>query len=257
MSFKIATWNVNSINVRLPHLEKWCESNPTDVIALQETKVLDEKFPVEQIKQMKLQAIYAGEKQYNGVALISRYKIEDPLYELPGVTGSQKRYIAATVKGVRVINVYVPNGESLESEKYEFKLHWLECLKKNVKHALKSHKKVIILGDFNIAPADLDVYDAEIFRDRLLVSAPERDAFTDLLDEGVSDLYREKNPDKQGFSWWDYRAGSYHRDHGLRIDHMLVTPQLLEKCEYCKVDKEPRKWERPSDHTLVVASFDI
>ncbi len=257
MKLNVATWNVNSIKVRLEHVLEWCTQNPIDILCLQETKSLDENFPESEIKAAGFEVIFCGEKQYNGVAILSRHKFEDAKYEMENDSTGQKRFLAATVKGIRVINVYVPNGESLESPKYEYKLDWLDQLEKYVKHALANYQYVVVMGDFNIAPNDIDVYDAKIWQDRILVSPPEREAFQRLLSLGMDDLFRVCNPDLQSFSWWNYRAFAYKRKHGLRIDHIVVSKELSKFCKSCFIDENPRKLERPSDHTPVGAVFTI
>ena len=255
MTFSVATWNVNSIKVRSTSVLNWLENNSVDVLALQETKSLDENFPYEDFENAGYNVLHFGEKQYNGVALITRQEFSDARIGLTREEGEQCRLVACTVSGVRCISVYVPNGESLESDKFEYKMNWLDKLIDFLKQELETHKKLVIMGDFNIAPSDLDVYDAEVWQDKILVSDPERQAFQDILDLGLVDVFRKINPELSQYSWWNYRTFAYRRNRGLRIDHILATQDLVGQLTDCKIDEEPRKEERPSDHTVVLASF--
>ncbi len=254
--FKIATWNVNSLKVRLPHLIDWVNENNPDVFALQETKTQDENFPLEAIEALGYNVVFTGQKTFNGVAVLSRHALKDPIMALPDFDDPQKRLLAVTVGDVRVIDVYIPNGSEVGSDKYEYKLKWLASLHAFVKQQLTEYERVVILGDYNIAPEDIDVHDPKAWEGSVLVSAPERKAFDDLLDLGFHDAFRAFT-EEQVFSWWDYRQGGFARNKGLRIDHILFSKAMTEDFQACYVDDAPRKLERPSDHTPVVAEFDI
>lgn len=252
---KIATWNVNSLKVRLPHLLDWLASEAPDVVCLQETKTVDEAFPVAELAQAGYQAVYAGQKTYNGVAILSRSAASDVVAGIPGFADEQKRVLAATVADTRVICLYIPNGQSVESEKYQYKLAWLEALQRWLKDELAAHPRLAVLGDFNIAPEDRDVHDPVAWAGQVLCSEPERTHFRDLLGQGLQDAFRLFDQDDKSYSWWDYRQGGFRRNLGLRIDHILVSGALAAACTTCRIDKTPRGWERPSDHAPVVAEF--
>lgn len=252
-----ATWNVNSLRVRLPQLVQWLSANPVDVLAVQETKLSDTEFPRRELKALGFTVAFAGQKTYNGVATLARQPISDVVTDLPNYPDPQRRLLAATVAGIRVINVYVPNGQTVDSEKYVYKLAWLEAFAKFLELQLKSHPQVLVLGDFNIAPEDRDVHDPRSWNGSVFVSEAERAAFARLTSLGVSDLYRRFEQPEQSFSWWDYRQGAYRRNHGLRIDLILGTASMAGHCNACRIDREPRAWERPSDHAPCTASFDI
>lgn len=255
--YKIATWNVNSIKVRLPHIFQWLESAKADILAIQETKSTDEKFPLAEIEEAGYQVVFSGQKTYNGVAIISKHPAEDIITDLPGLDDPQRRVLAATIDGVRVLNLYVPNGQSVDSDKYQYKLNWLRHLDAYVQQQLTEHDKIVILGDFNIAPEDRDVHDPKRWEGDILVSDKERAAFQQLLDHGLQDTFRLFEQQDRLFSWWDYRMLGFRRNHGLRIDHILANETMAQACQSCVINKEPRKWERPSDHTVVMAEFNI
>lgn len=248
---KLATWNVNSLKVRLPHLLEWLAANPVDVVCLQETKQQDADFPRAELQAAGYHSAFSGQKTYNGVALLSRHPISDVQYGIPNFDDEQKRVIAATVNGVRVVCVYIPNGQEVGSDKFEYKLRWLAALKAWLKEELAKHPKFALLGDYNIAPEDRDVYDPVAWQGNVLVSEPERAAFQGLLQLGLRDAFRLFEQAEKSYSWWDYRMMAFRRNMGLRIDHILISPAL--QCTSCIIDKAPRKLERPSDHTLVVA----
>ncbi len=252
---RITTWNVNSLRVRLPQVLAWLKADSADLLAVQETKVEDEGFPRSEIEAAGYHVLYCGEKTYNGVALISRTPVTDPCFELDPAD-PQRRFIAATLGGVRIINVYVPNGSEVGSEKYAYKLRWLEHLGRYLMSARVRYKHVIVLGDFNIAPEDRDVHDPATWFGSVLVSEPEREAFRCLLQAGFVDLFRIFCADGGCFSWWDYRAGAFRRNLGLRIDHILATETVAACCRRCYIDPAPRGNTRPSDHAPVVAEFD-
>jgi exodeoxyribonuclease-3 len=252
---KIATWNVNSLKVRLDHVREWIASANPDVLVLQEIKQVTEEFPADAFAEIEYQGLANGQKTYNGVAVIARQAPEDPVTDFPGFEDPQRRILAVTIGGVRVVNLYVPNGSSLESEKYQYKLRWLAALKGFLADELERHEHVVVLGDFNIAPDDRDVYDPEKWGEDVLCSPPERDALRAVLDLGFEDVFRRFEPEEKVFSWWDYRRFAFQRNAGLRIDLILANRALAEKCEASYIDREPRTWERPSDHTPVIAEF--
>jgi len=254
--FKIATWNVNSIKVRLPHVLDWLKKHKPDVLALQETKMTDELFPKAAIEKSGYHVAYSGQKTYNGVAIISRQPIKDIVTDLPKLDDPQRRLLGATINKARILNVYVPNGESVDSTKYQYKLDWLKKLRDYVKQQLNTYSQCIILGDFNIAPEDRDVYDPAAWEDHVLVSEAERKALREILKLGFCDTFRLFDQTSGGFSWWDYRHFAFRRNLGLRLDLILANKTLADKCKRCTVDKTPRSLERPSDHTPVVAEFE-
>ena len=254
---KIATWNVNSLRVRLPHVLDWLAAHGPDVLALQETKLPDKDFPAAEIEKAGYRAVYAGQSAYNGVAILSRSPAEDVITDPPGLDDHQRRVLAATIAGVRVVDLYVPNGQSVGSEKYVYKLEWLDTLTGYIRDAMAEHPRLVVLGDFNIAPEERDVHDPALWKGHVLFSDPERAAFQRLLDLGLSDTFRLFEQPEREFSWWDYRAGGFRRNLGLRIDHILGTPAMRDACRSCRIDREPRKRERPSDHAPVLAEFDL
>jgi exodeoxyribonuclease-3 len=252
---KIATWNVNSMKVRLPHVLEWLDANKPDVLVLQEIKQLTEAFPTAALAEAGYTSIANGQKTYNGVAVISRSEPADPVTEFPGFDDPQRRVLAVTIDGVRIVNLYIPNGQSVGSEKYEYKLRWLSTLRDFLADEMSRHKKIVVLGDFNIAPADEDVYDPEKWGDDVLCSPAERDALQQLTALGLTDVFRKFDQPEKSFSWWDYRAAGFRRNAGLRIDLILTTDAMTKACSASYIDKEPRTWERPSDHAPVVAEF--
>jgi exodeoxyribonuclease-3 len=254
---KIATWNINSMNVRLPHVLEWLQSHEPDVLVLQEIKQLTEKFPVEALQEIGYHSIASGQKTYNGVAVVSKMPVAEPVMDLPGLDDPQRRVLAISIDGVRVVNLYVPNGSEVGSDKYAYKLNWLASLRDFLEAELEQHDKLVVLGDFNIAPADADVYDPEKWGDAILCSPQERDALGKLLNLGLTDVFRKFEHPEGTFSWWDYRAAGFRRNAGLRIDLILTSDAMTERCMASYVDKEPRGWERPSDHAPVVAEFDL
>jgi exodeoxyribonuclease-3 len=253
----LATWNVNSLRVRLPHLKDWLAANPLDVLALQETKLDDPSFPREEIGALGLRVVFSGQRTYNGVALLARDELQNVVAGIPGFPDEQRRVLAATVGGVRVIDVYVPNGQAVGSDKYEYKLRWLAALRDYVAMEVLRHPRLVVLGDYNIAPEDRDVHDPKAWEGSVHVSEPERAALRALLDAGLEDCFRRFAQPEKSFSWWDYRMMAFRRNAGLRIDLILASAALAEKCVACHIDRAPRKLERPSDHAPVVARFDI
>ena len=249
---KFATWNVNSLNVRLPHVLDWLNANQPDVLCLQETKQEDFKFPYEALKTIGYEALHSGQKTYNGVAILSRHPLMQPLFGIPDFADEQRRVIAANVGDVRVVCAYFPNGQSVGSDKYLYKLRWLAAFTDWLQEELKSHPKLVVLGDYNIAPEDRDVHDPKAWEGQVLVSEPERAAFQKLISLGLHDSFRLFEQPEASYSWWDYRMAGFRRNLGLRIDHILVSAALVKDCQSCLIDVAPRKLERPSDHTVVV-----
>lgn len=249
---KFATWNVNSLNVRLPHVLDWLRDNQPDVLCLQETKQEDSKFPYEALKEAGYQAIHSGQKTYNGVAILSRHPMNEVTYGIAGFEDDQKRVISATINDMRVVCVYVVNGQTVDSDKYHYKMRWLNALTDWLGRELSTHPKLVLLGDYNIAPEDRDCHDPSAWLGQVLVSPDEREAFKKLLDLGLHDSFRLFEQPEKSFSWWDYRMMGFRRNFGMRIDHILVSDALKSACLSAHIDKTPRKLERPSDHTPVV-----
>jgi len=252
---KIASWNVNSLNVRLPHVCAWTEVARPDVLALQETKLTDDRFPVDALQEAGYQSVFAGQKTYNGVAILSRQPATDPVTDIPGLDDHQRRILAATVGDLRVVNLYVVNGSEVGSEKYDYKLHWLDCVTRWLATELEQHEHLVVLGDFNIAPDDRDVYDPEEWREKVLCSTLEREALGRIFDLGLQDTFRLFEQEDRVFSWWDYRMNMFRRKLGLRIDLVLASAAMAGRCTASYIDIEPRRQERPSDHAPVIAEF--
>lgn len=252
---KIATWNVNSLNVRLAQVLAWVAATQPDVLALQETKLTDDKFPVSEIEAAGYYALYSGQKTYNGVAILSKLPGMDAVKDIPDLDDPQRRVLAAVYGDVRVVNLYVPNGESVGSDKYRYKLGWLDRLITFIDLELKNYPKLVVVGDFNIAPEARDVHDPLLWEGKVLFSEPERAALQRLLATGLCDTFRLFEQEEKQFSWWDYRMNAFRRNLGLRIDLILASMDLRKQCRSCVIDKAPRKNERPSDHTPVVAEF--
>jgi len=253
---KIATWNVNSMNVRREHVLEWLQAHEPDVLVLQEIKQVAEKFPTDDLQAIGYHSIASGQKTYNGVAVISKIPATDSVTDFPDLDDPQRRILASTIGDVRVIDLYIPNGSEVGSEKYAYKLGWLSSLRRFLEAEMKAHEKLVVLGDFNIAPADEDVHDPESWGEAILCSPQERKALRDLTDLGLTDVFRKFEHPEKTFSWWDYRAAGFRRNAGLRIDLILTSDAMTKHCTSCYVDKEPRAWERPSDHAPVVAEFD-
>ncbi|MDE2295243.1 MAG: exodeoxyribonuclease III [Gammaproteobacteria bacterium] len=252
-----ATWNVNSLRVRLPQLAQWLAANPIDVVGLQETKLVDEEFPRAAIEALGYREVHAGQRTYNGVAILSRLPVDEVITDLPGFEDSQRRLIGATIGGVRLINVYAPNGQAVGSEKYAYKLAWYAALERFLAAEIARRAHLLVVGDFNVAPEDRDVHDPATWMGSVLVSPQERAALSRLGRLGLHDVFRHFDQPAGTFSWWDYRQGAYRRNHGLRIDLMFASPALAPRCRFCRIDREPRAWERPSDHAPCVAGFDL
>jgi len=246
---RIATWNVNSLNVRLPHVLEYLETTAPDILALQETKLPDEAFPTDEIEQAGYHVCFSGQRTYNGVAIISRTPMAHLRSDLPDLDDPQRRLLAATAGDLRIVNVYVPNGQEPGSEKYAYKIRWLAALKALLQEELARHPRLVLLGDYNIAPADADVHDPARWRGRIMCSDEERGIFAELLRLGLMDAVRRLHPDTPLYSWWDYRQAAFQRGWGLRIDHILMTPAL--SVAKAGVDVQMRDRERPSDHAPV------
>ena len=245
---KIASWNVNSLKVRLPHLAQWCGQQGPDILALQETKLDDPAFPLAAIQALGYQVVFSGQRTYNGVAVLARTPVTDVVAGVPGLDDEQRRYLAVTVGELRIVNLYVVNGQAVGSEKFAYKLRWLEAVTAALAGELARHPRLVVLGDFNIAPDDRDVHDPELWREQILCSTPERHALRRILDLGLHDSFRLLHEDTGHFSWWDYRQAAFRRNLGLRIDLVLVSQALKAQVAEAGVDREPRTWERPSDH---------
>ena len=253
---KIATWNVNSLRVRLAQVLDWLRAVQPDVLAIQEIKLVDADFPSEEFAALGYRSVCNGQKTYNGVATLSRLPAEAVRKELPGSGDPQRRLLATTIGDLRVINVYVPNGERIGSEKYAYKLGWLERLRDFVRAELAAHPRLALLGDFNVAPEPRDVHDPKAWEGQVLFSEPERAALRELFGVGLRDSFRLFEQPPGEFSWWDYRMGAFRRNHGLRIDHVALSAALSAACTACRIDKAPRRLERPSDHAPVVVELE-
>jgi len=252
---KLATWNVNSLAIRLPRLVDWLAANQPHLVGLQETKVDDARFPALEIAAAGYRAIFYGQRTYNGVAILSKEAATEVRPDMPEFPDDHKRVLAATVGDLRFVCFYVPNGQSVGSQKYEYKLRWLAAATKYLRQELKRHPRLAVVGDFNIAPEDRDVHDPDLWRNQVLFSEPERAAFQDWLALGLKDAFRLFTQPEKTFSWWDYRMLAFPKNRGLRIDHILLSPTLARTCASCRIDREARKGEKPSDHAPVIAEF--
>jgi exodeoxyribonuclease III len=254
-ALRFATWNVNSLAVRLPQVLDWLAANPVDVLVLQETKLTDDKFPHAEIEAAGYEVKWFGQKTYNGVALISRREATDVLRNIPGFADEQARTIAGTVEGIRVIGAYFPNGQAPDSDKFTYKMRWLDALHGWVQAELAAHAELVLMGDFNIAPEDRDVYDPVAWAGQIHCTPEERAAFQRLQGLGLVDAFRIFEQPPKSWSWWDYRNLAFRKNQGLRIDHILVSPALRARVAACTIDKLPRKNERPSDHAPVIVEI--
>jgi exodeoxyribonuclease-3 len=254
---KLASWNVNSLNVRLPRLLDWLAANSPDVMCLQETKIEDAKFPVAPLDEAGYVAHFAGQKTYNGVAILARHGLEvaDVIAGVDDFVDEQKRLLAATIAGIRIVCAYVPNGQTVDSEKYRYKLAWCEAVAAHLKNALARHPALAMAGDFNVAPDDRDVHDPALWAGQILCSEPERAAFRAFLAVGLADSFRLFDQPPATFSWWDYRQLAFPKNRGLRIDHVLLSTPLAERCTGSRIDRSARKGERPSDHAPVIVEL--
>lgn len=253
---KIATWNVNSLKVRLPQVLRWLESTPVDVLCIQETKLTDDKFPQAEIEAAGYHVAFTGQKTYNGVAILSKFPLSEIQKNNPQFEDEQQRIIAATIEGIRIICAYVPNGQALDSGKFQYKLQWLASLKEWVQKEMQQYSQLALLGDYNIAPEDKDVHDPVAWEGMNLVSPQEREALQSLISLGLTDSFRLFEQAEKSFSWWDYRALGFRLNKGVRIDHILLSPSLTKQCTSCVIDRTPREWEQPSDHAPVIATLD-
>jgi exodeoxyribonuclease-3 len=268
-AMKIASWNVNSLKVRLPHLTQWLADAQPDVVALQETKLEDAKFPVDELAAAGYRAVYSGQKTYNGVAILARAEVHDGfgdiVTDIPGLADPQRRILAATIgtpgsspgQVLRVVNLYVVNGKAVGDEKYAYKLDWLARVREFLAREQERHPNLVVLGDFNICPDDRDVYDPVAWGEDILCSPPERAGLKAITDLGLHDSFRLFQPEAGHYSWWDYRQAAFRRNMGLRIDLILIGEALKSAAMAAAIDREPRRWERPSDHTPVTLELDI
>ncbi len=254
-TMQLATWNVNSLAVRLPQVLAWLAEHPVDVLALQETKLTDDKFPRAEIEAAGYRVEFFGQKTYNGVALLSKADATDVVKNIPGLADEQARVISGTVGGVRVVGAYVPNGQAPDSDKFAYKLRWLDGLRAWLRDELARHPNLVLMGDYNIAPEDRDVYDPVAWAGQVLCTPEERAQFQALIDLGLTDAFRLFEQPPKSWSWWDYRNLAFRKNQGLRIDHILVSPALRPRVTACTIDKLPRKNERPSDHAPVVVEI--
>ena len=254
---KIASWNVNGIRARVEHVKHWLTISRPDVLALQETKVVDDLFPFDAFESIGYQAVVFGQKAYNGVALLTKNKAPNITRGMDGYQDEQARVISADYKGIRIIDVYVPNGQSVGSEKFAYKIEWFSHLHRLIKQSFQANKNLVVLGDFNIAPEDMDAYDPEAWKDKVLCSDQERTCLRSLLSLGLSDSFRLFEQPEEQYSWWDYRAAAYRRKMGLRIDLILLSDPVSKHCVSSTIDESPRVWEKPSDHIPVLVEIDI
>ena len=252
---KIASWNVNSLKVRLPQVLAWCDSAAPDVLALQETKLTDDRFPVAELEEAGYHSLYSGQPTYNGVAILSRQPATDAVTDIADLHDPQRRILAASIGDLRIVNLYVVNGSEVGSEKFDYKLHWLDCVTRWLADELQRHPQMVVLGDFNIAPDDRDVHDPEAWREKILCSTTEREALQRILDLGLQDTFRLFEQEPGVFSWWDYRMNMFRRKMGLRIDLVLASAAMAQRCSASYIDIEPRRQERPSDHAPAIAEF--
>jgi exodeoxyribonuclease-3 len=258
---RLATWNVNSLNVRLPQVLQWLQENPVDALCLQELKLTDDKFPSAALAEIGYRAAFTGQKTYNGVAILTREPVADVVKNIPGFEDPQQRVVAATLATpqgeLRVVSAYCPNGQSVGSDKYEYKLAWFKAFDAWLREEIGRYPRLAVLGDYNIAPDDRDVHDPAKWEGSVLVSELEREAFRSLLSMGLHDSFRLFEQEPKLFSWWDYRQFAFRRNAGLRIDHILVSDAIKTACSACVIDKQARKNEQPSDHAPVMATLEI
>lgn len=252
---KIASWNVNSLRVRLPQVIEWIVYRQPDVLALQETKLIDDQFPVSKIESLGYHTVFSGQKTYNGVAVLSKQPCEDTIMDIGGLIDPQRRILEVSIGDLRLLNVYVVNGSQVGSEKYRYKLYWLEKVTDHIREQMRKYARYVVLGDFNIAPDDRDVHDPKLWHEKILCSTRERQALHQVLDLGLKDTFRLFEQKENSFSWWDYRTAAFRRNAGLRIDLILASESLGRKCVSSEIDIEPRRSDRPSDHAPVIATF--
>jgi exodeoxyribonuclease III len=254
---RIATWNVNSLRVRLPQVLEWLREHAPDVVGLQETKTADELFPAAELQAAGYQSVCSGQKSYNGVAVLARTELGEMRRDMPDYDDPQRRVLAVNVSGVRLINLYVPNGQTVGSDKYWYKLGWLRALRRWLEHEMALHERLIVIGDFNIAPEDRDVHDPAAWMGSVMVSPEEREALRGIVELGLIDVFRRFEQPPRSFSWWDYRAGAFQRNKGVRIDLLLASAALAARCTGCTIDRDARGLPQASDHAPVIATFDI
>lgn len=258
MKLRIASWNINSITIRLEQVIEVMNRYQIDVLGVQETKTADDNFPIEALREAGFHVLFNGQKSYNGMAYISRMALGDTQHHLPGMlTDYQRRFLQAKLFGLTLINCYVPNGKAVGDEKYEYKLKWLDALIIHLEKLINRGHQIVLMGDFNIAPEDRDVYDINEWRDKILCSPAERKRLQAIMDLGFSDTFRSFNEDSTAFSWWDYRNNAFQQNKGHRIDLILASQPLSASCTESLIEKAPRGWDRPSDHTPVIATFDL
>jgi exodeoxyribonuclease-3 len=253
---KIASWNVNSLNVRMPHLTTWLNEAQPDIVALQETKTEDSKFPREAINALGYRVAFSGQKTYNGVAILAREEPRDVVTDIPGLDDPQRRILIATVGELRIADLYVVNGQDVGTEKYAYKLDWLAKVHAFLAEEIKRYPNLVVLGDFNITPDDRDIYDPVAWKEQILCSTPERNALKSSVDLGLHDTFRLFNDEAGHYSWWDYRQAGFRRNLGMRIDLVLASEALRARCRAAAIDRVPRTWERPSDHTPVLLELE-
>ncbi|PIE46119.1 MAG: exodeoxyribonuclease III [Gammaproteobacteria bacterium] len=256
MNLRIASWNTNSINIRLQQIIHVMNDFNVDIMGVQETKVDDNNFPIDALHQAGFYVLFNGQKSYNGVAYISRRPLNKARHQLPGMnTDFQRRFLQAEVNDITLINCYVPNGKAIGDEKYDYKLKWLDALVAHLQQLTKEKKKIILMGDFNIAPDDRDVYDAELWKDKILCSPAEREKISRIQSLGFTDTFRLFNDEAGAFSWWDYRDGGFQKNNGHRIDLIFCSKNIKKYCQNSEIEKIPRGWERPSDHAPVIVTL--
>jgi exodeoxyribonuclease III len=251
----IGTWNVNSIRMRLDRLLRWLERRKPDIVCLQEIKVTNEDFPVGPLNEIGYQCLVHGQKTYNGVAILTRSPACNVVHSFPEDPDTQSRLLACRIGDIHIVNIYAPNGSEVGSEKYTYKLDWYARLRSFLDSLATPQDPVLVCGDFNVAPEDLDVWDPKVWRDQILFSEPEKAAFRKLMEWGLKDALRLHHAEEGIYTWWDYRGGAFHRGWGVRIDHFLLSPPLAQRCSAIEVDRNERKGEKPSDHAPVLASF--
>jgi exodeoxyribonuclease-3 len=254
---KVATWNVNSLNVRLPHLLDWTARHAPDVLCIQETKLEDARFPRDALREIGYEAAVNGQKTYNGVAILSRLPLAEVTSGIAGWEDEQKRVLSATVSGVRVVCVYVPNGEKIGSAKFDYKMKWMAALREWLAPELARYPALVVAGDYNVAPEARDVHDPAVWENKIHFTGPEREALHAICEIGLTDAFRLFEQPERSYTWWDYRMMAFRRKMGLRIDHILLSSELAQRCRACTIDIEPRKLERPSDHAPVIAELSL
>jgi len=253
---KIASWNVNSIRARIPNILEWLEEQKPDIALFQELKAQEENFPYDDIKNAGYNVVISGQKSWNGVAILSKHEITDVITALPGdESDEQARYIEATINGVRVASIYLPNGNPVDTEKYPYKLNWMDRLRTHAEKLLKEHDHVVLGGDYNIIPEDKDCYSPAAWANDALFKIESRQKFRALINLGLTDAFRVFNHDAEQYTFWDYQAGRWHKDEGIRIDHFLLSPMAMDIAANCEIDKTPRGKEKASDHTPIILTL--